>query len=107
MKNNIMTDLCKKAGVKHFGFHAIRHLHASILFNEGSELSTIQKQLRHTSPNTTVQYLRTLGYSEDHRRKVLAVIEGRQPKPAAILQFTEKTRPQGGNLEGTILVHNQ
>jgi len=98
-KNTLMRDMCGKAGVEHFGFHAIRHLHASILFNEGSELSTIQKQLRHTSPNTTVQYLRTLGYAEDHRRKVLAVMEGRQPQTAAVIQFPQKANPQGGDLD--------
>jgi integrase len=94
-KQNLMKALCKKAGVKPFGFHAIRHLHASILFNEGGELSMIQRQLRHTSPQTTVQYLRTLGYAEDHRRKVLALIEGRQAQVPAVFQFSPKTNPQG------------
>ncbi len=69
LRSQFMRKICAKAGVKPFGYHAIRHLHASILFNEGSELSTVQKQLRHTSPTTTVRYLRTLGYEADHGQK--------------------------------------
>ena len=72
-----MKKMCERAKVKPFGFHAIRHLHASVLFNEGSELSTVQRQLRHTNPNTTARYLRSLGYEEEHGQKVLAVMEGR------------------------------
>jgi len=102
VRSQFMKRLCHKAGVKPFGYHAIRHLHASILFNEGSELSTVQKQLRHSSPTTTVRYLRTLGYEADHGRKVLSVIEGRQKKPQAILQFEKKEDPQGGNLEDQV-----
>jgi integrase len=101
-KHTLMRKLCKKAGVKPFGFHAIRHLHASILFNEGGELSVIQRQLRHTNPNTTVRYLRTLGYAEEHRRKVLAVIEGRQSQAAAVFQFPLKGNPQGGDIGDSV-----
>ena len=76
-RGHFMQKMCERAGVKPFGFHAIRHLHASILFNEGSELSVVQRQLRHTNPNTTARYLRSLGYEEEHGQKVLAVMEGR------------------------------
>jgi len=61
-----MRHLCDKAGVKRFGFHAIRHLSASILYKQGCDVATIQRILRHRSPNTTAIYLRTLG-SEDVR----------------------------------------
>jgi integrase len=87
-RGHFMKNMCERAGVKPFGFHAIRHLHASILFNEGSELSVVQRQLRHTNPNTTARYLRSLGYEEEHGQKVLAVMEGRGP--VKTLNFAEK-----------------
>ncbi len=102
LRPQFMRKICEKAGVNPFGYHAIRHLHASILFNEGSELSTVQKQLRHTSPTTTVRYLRTLGYEADHGQKVLSVIEGRRPEIAPIIQFTAKKNPQDRRLEDSV-----
>ena len=99
---HFMRTICQRAGVRPFGFHAVRHLHASILYNEGSELSTVQRQLRHTSPTTTVRYLKTLGYEADHGRKVLSVIEGRRLKAGQVLQFERKENPQGPDLEDSV-----
>ncbi|MBN1102204.1 MAG: tyrosine-type recombinase/integrase [Deltaproteobacteria bacterium] len=62
-----MRRICDRAGVKRFGFHAIRHLSASILYGLGYDVATIQAILRHRSPNTTERYLKTLGV-EDIRR---------------------------------------
>jgi integrase len=45
-----MKTLCLKAGVKPFGFHAIRHLTASQLYSMGYSVATIQALLRHKSP---------------------------------------------------------
>ena len=59
-----MKQACKKAGVKLFGFHAIRHLTASILYKLGEPVSVIQTIMRHKSPITTERYLRTLGLEE-------------------------------------------
>jgi hypothetical protein len=47
--------------VKTFGFHAIRHLSASILFNLGYDLGVIQSILRHRSPSTTERYFKSIG----------------------------------------------
>ena len=60
----LMKRLCERAQVKPFGFHAIRHLTASILYKMGQPVSVIQAILRHKSPNTTAVYLRTLGLEE-------------------------------------------
>lgn len=60
-RQHLFERLCEKAKVEKFGFHAIRHLTASQLFNQGHSVAEIQKVLRHTSPNTTVKYLKTLG----------------------------------------------
>jgi integrase len=56
-----MERLCGAAKVKAFGFHAIRHLTASILFRHGYELGAIQVILRHQSPSTTDRYLKRIG----------------------------------------------
>ena len=60
-RRTFMPSLCKKAGVKPFGFHAIRHLTASILFHKGLSVAVIQAVLRHQSPTTTTRYLQGLG----------------------------------------------
>jgi len=67
LRSHFMSNLCNKAGVKqHFGFHAIRHLTATILYKQGYSVATIQAILRHQSANTTTRYLKSLG-AEDVR----------------------------------------
>ena len=56
-----MGELCKKAGVKSFGLHAIRHLTASILAKDGVAAIKIQGVLRHKKLSTTEHYLHQLG----------------------------------------------
>ena len=96
-RNKMMPRLC---GVKPFGFHALRHLHASLLYNEGAELSVVQRQLRHTNPNTTARYLRSLGYEEEHSQKVLAVLEGRGR--GKVIPFPQKQNPQSSRSRGEV-----
>ncbi len=62
-----MRRMCNMAGVKHFGFHAIRHLSASILHKLGYSVAAVQPILRHKSPRTTELYLRSIGI-EDVRK---------------------------------------
>jgi len=65
-KNNMriremMARLCNKAGVRKFGFQAIRHHVAMILEDSGkATLREIQKMLRHKRPTTTDNYLKGL-----------------------------------------------
>jgi integrase len=61
IRQHFMKKLCDKADVKHFGFHSIRHLTASILYHKGYSLAVIQDVLRHRSPTTTNRYLKKLG----------------------------------------------
>ena len=68
-RRHFMKRLCKRAGVKPFGFHAIRHLTASILYSRGEYVATIQSVLRHKNPNTTARYLHSLGL--EHTREAL------------------------------------
>ena len=72
----MMEILCKKAGVKKFGFHAIRHHVAMILEDSGkATLREIQKMLRHQRPTTTDNYLK--GLSPEMKR-VAGILD--QPK---------------------------
>ena len=66
-----MRKICKDAGVKYFGFHAIRHLTATQLFHAGQPVHVIQQMLRHKNPNTTARYLHSLGLN-----KALQAIDG-------------------------------
>ncbi len=45
-RQHYMENLCKRAKVKPFGFHAIRHLSATILAYEGLDIPTVQAALR-------------------------------------------------------------
>ncbi|MGE4505045.1 MAG: tyrosine-type recombinase/integrase [Desulfovibrionaceae bacterium] len=58
--SKMMGKMCKAAKVKPFGFHAIRHLSASILAKAGVDLPTIQLILRHRSITTTSRYVHSL-----------------------------------------------
>lgn len=58
---HVMRRLCARANVKPFGFHAIRHLAATILAKEGQSLFSIQHTLRHEKQTTTDRYLHGLG----------------------------------------------
>ena len=91
MKRNTMRDLCEKAGVKVFGFHAIRHHVASILADSGkASLSQIQKLLRHRRSTTTDNYIKTL---DSQLRQVANVLDEQG-------QFEEKS--EKGTMRGTI-----
>lgn len=59
-KTHTIEELCKKAGVKRFTYHSIRHLSASMLAESGIPLVLIQQILRHKSITTTSQYIHSL-----------------------------------------------
>ena len=67
-----MKSLCKKADVKYFRFHALRHLTASILDDMGVHIGAIQRILGHQNRRTTEIYLHSIGEAE---RKAMNKLE--------------------------------
>ena len=63
-RNKIMNSLCKKAQVRYFRFHPLRHLAASMLDNIGVPIGVIQRILGHQNRRTTEIYLHSVGESE-------------------------------------------
>lgn len=63
----VREDLCEKASVKPFGFHAVRHHVASVTADSGkASMRQVQGVLRHRRRATTEKYLHLLdrGVSE-------------------------------------------
>ncbi len=46
-RKRLMPGLCKKAGVRYFNFHALRHSGASVMDNSGVPIGSIQRILGH------------------------------------------------------------
>lgn len=59
-RNKFMPRLCERAGVKPFGFHAIRHKSAAITFVAGG-LNAAQTLMGHNQATTTNKYVLSAG----------------------------------------------
>ena len=115
---HVMKRLCAKAKVKPFGFHAIRHLAATILTQEGKSLFAIQHALRHEKQTTTDRYLHSLGAFAEVS-DALSALASRGPAschpfpaPSALSQkkdsFTsENEEKQGGGAKAGMVRLNQ
>jgi integrase len=71
-RSQIMKYLCKKAKVRYFRFHALRHYGASMLDAAGVPIGLIQRILGHENRTTTEIYLHSIGESE---RQAMAVFD--------------------------------
>ncbi len=69
-RKKIMKTLCKRAKVRYFRFHALRHLGASILDRENVNLGSIQRILGHENRSTTEIYLHSIGEAERDAMRV-------------------------------------
>ena len=79
VRQHFMKKLCEKAKVKPFGFHAIRHLTASILAQADVPMVTIQRILRHKNLMTTERYIRGL----EPVKPALEILSRRNSRPNA------------------------
>ena len=76
----MMQKLCRRAGVKPFGFHTIRHYVASIIQDSRkATLQQIQKFLRHRRQTTTENYLHMIDRS---LQEAVDILEEKQPAAA-------------------------
>jgi integrase len=70
-RKHIMASLCKKAGVRYFRYHALRHFGASLLEQANVPIGSIQRILGHESRTTTEIYLHSIGDSERRAVEIL------------------------------------
>jgi len=92
-RQHFMRRMCDKVGVKHFGFHSIRHLTSHLLHNLGYGIQHIQPILRHKSPRTTEIYLRKLGLTS--LRSVMESLPYNSQTEAEIISFENKRAVSG------------
>jgi integrase len=76
-RKRIMNTLCKKAGVRYFRFHALRHSSASIMDSKNVPIGSIQRILGHENRKTTEIYLHSINGSE---RDAINVLEAASEK---------------------------
>lgn len=82
-RSKFMRRLCLRANVIPFGYHAIRHLTATILAHSGLDLPSIQAILRHHNPTTTARYIQSLGVQQN---KIEAVFSNKK-RGAKVMTF--------------------
>ena len=90
-RNRLVPGLCKKAGVRHFTFHSIRHSGASVLDNLGVPIGTIQRLLGHSSRKTTEIYLQSIGESE---RRAMDIFEEASNHTQSLTQSLTQPNPE-------------
>jgi integrase len=63
-RQELIKNLCDKAGVRHFRFHALRHAGASIMDSQNVPIGAIQRILGHENRTTTEIYLHSICETE-------------------------------------------
>lgn len=90
----LMRSVCRRAGVKFYGFHSLRHFVASYLQDiEKVGTKTVSKLLRHSRVSTTERYLHTKREAE---RMALEKLEGKfiLGLDSVVLTENHRTKPQ-------------
>lgn len=86
-RRRALQTLCRQAGVKSFGMHALRHLGASLMERQNVSISSIQRILGHEKRKTTEIYLHSVGQAE---RNAMQVYEQASKKLLSDLLSTKK-----------------
>jgi integrase len=86
-RKKIMSTLCKNAGVRYFGFHALRHASASVMDSKNVPIGAIQRILGHENRTTTEIYLHSISGSE---RDAINVLEAESEKSLSKSLANEK-----------------
>jgi integrase len=74
-QRRLMRTICKRAGVRPYGYHAIRHHVASLLADrEKVGITTVSRLLHHQSIHTTEIYLHTV---DDGLRQAMGRLENK------------------------------
>ena len=100
-RQHFMMYVCARAGVKKFGFHAIRHLTATVLYKLGIPIADIQIILRHQSATTTAKYLKSL--SRETVRPALEAFSQRQSNVLIFKQSEKKELENSSKKEKAVL----
>lgn len=66
------NSACRKAGIRDFHFHDLRHTFASHLVMSGADLKTVQELLGHKSLTMTLRYSHL---SQAHKKEALKALE--------------------------------
>jgi len=82
-RRHLMKTLCERAGVKPFGFHALRHKAAELVYLAGNRNTDVQALLGHAKATTTDQYLQSAGLRADKSQVVNAILCSSVGKAAA------------------------
>jgi len=69
-RKTVMRSLCRKAGVRYFRYHPLRHLGASILDRANVNIGSIQRILGHEHRSTTEIYLHSIGEAEREAMRI-------------------------------------
>ncbi|HCR13050.1 MAG TPA: hypothetical protein DIU49_07160 [Desulfovibrio sp.] len=89
--------LCRAAGVREFGCHAIRHLTASVLANSTMPVVLVQKVRRHARLATTKKYVRAI----DQAKPFLRVL-GRKRSGSVPANVHKQRAPEGASSEALV-----
>ena len=100
-RKRLMRSLCKKAGVKYFRFHALRHFGASLLEQSNIPIGSIQRILGHENRTTTELYLHSIG---DGERRAMDVLDNRYAEFSHTDSHTKKKDSQAETCKSLIII---